>query len=309
MLSHTLKNILHSTRFSELICEALACNEFFTLRSVQTAVRAIETQFLGNDNSIKIEPSDLKVGIICAGNIPLVGFADMYYALVSGSEVYIKPSTKDPLMRVFAPLCHIVESLPADMDIILAMGSTKTMQSIEATYTHSELVLRGEMHSVAVLDGKESTRNLEGLADDIFTHSSLGCRSVSHLFLPRHYDLSKLTFAPREELPQVWHNNYKQQRALITMRGEEFIDGGYYILKEGHQSTIGVLGYTFYDSAHQIDLPAQTTQCVVCNPWFAHERRVDFSKAQFPSRGEFANGIDILSVIRNHKKKPYICTK
>lgn len=309
MLSHTLKNILHSTRFSELTCEALACNEFFTLRSVQTAVMAIETQFLNNNNNIKIERSNLKVGIICAGNIPLVGFADMYYALVSGSDVYLKPSTRDPLMRAFAPLCHIVESLPSDMDIILAMGSTQTMQSIAHKYPNSELVLRGDMHSVAVLNGKESTRDLEGLSDDIFTHSSLGCRSVSHLFLPRNYDLSKLTFVPREDLPEVWHNNYKQQRALLTMQGEEFIDGGYYILKEGHQSAIGVVGYTLYDSLHQVDLPLQTTQCVVANPWFTHPRRVDFSRAQFPSRGDFANGVDILSVIRNHEKKPYICTK
>lgn len=251
MLADKVINILRSPAIESLMAEAIEVNDFFTRSSITTAIEAIIETLPRTEPRT---PNSRKVGVVCAGNIPLVGFSDMYNALLSGAELYLKPSRRDPMMRAFAPLCTVVESLPDDVAVVLAMGSDQTMLSLRQAYPRAKLILRGTEHSAAVLTGKESRGELEQLADDIFTHSSLGCRSVTHLYLPHGYELTRLCFdLGQREFRPAWYNNYRQQRALLTMRGEQFIDGGYYILKKGFTNAISTVGYTFYDTIEEIE--------------------------------------------------------
>lgn len=63
---------------------------------------------------------------------------------------------------------------------------------------------------------------MAGLSDDIWAYSGLGCRNVSLLFLPRGSE-------PKLQVTDVnpkYKNNYLQQRALLAMQGERFVDLG-----------------------------------------------------------------------------------
>lgn len=287
MLRDEVIKILNSARFVELIDEALAANEFFTRHSIETAVRAIISALPDPPIGHKSQITDhKKIGIVCAGNIPLVGFSDTYNALLSNAEVYVKPSRRDPLMRIFEHHTSIVERLPADVDIVAAMGSDATMAALAADYHAARLVLRGTEHSAAVLTGDETDTQIEGLADDVFLHSGLGCRSVVHLHLPRGYDLSRLKFAPRgEALPRVWHDNYRHRKAISAMHGQQFIDGGFYMLKEGFQHDLTMIGYTFYDDMAAIDYGKDKLKCLVADARIASLLPIsptDFGRAQFP---------------------------
>lgn len=300
MLIDTLKNIFASEQFYTLQAEALRCNEFFTPHSIQVARKAIETQFL----SSPIAPTDplarkAKVGIVCAGNIPMVGFADMFWSLACGAEVYLKPSRRDPMMLLFADLCHVVDRIPTDVDLILAMGSDQTMQAIAHHYPTTHLTLRGHRHSVAVLDGKETEAEMEGLADDIFLHSGMGCRSVSHIYVPDTYQISRLKFPPRDDLPRAWYENYRYQKAILTMKGEHFEDCQYYILLSDKHGQIPMVSYSRYSKIEDIVLNDNEIQCTVTHCGDNFIRRVEFGKAQFPAADDFANGDDVRNIIKN----------
>lgn len=263
MLARQIINILRGEEIEALMAEAIEANDFFTRSSMLMAIDAIVERLP------QIEPKARncrKVGVVCAGNIPLVGFWDMYNALLSGGQVYLKPSRRDPMMRAFAPLCSIVERLPDDTSVVLAMGSDQTMQVLSCSYPTTKLILRGTEHSAAVLTGDETSQDLRGLTCDIFAHSSLGCRSVTHLHLPQGYDPSRLIFEIQGlEFRQAWYNNYHQQRALLTMRSQQFIDGGYYLLREGFTHEISTIGYTFYKNIEEIEYGAGKVKSIVAD--------------------------------------------
>lgn len=284
MLRDEVIKILRSERFVLLTDEALAANEFFTRQSIETAARAIIPNIPTRPRSA--EPNPRKIGVICAGNIPLVGFADTYNALLTNAEVYIKPSRRDPLMRIFENYTTIVDQLPTDIDVLAAMGSNATMDALKVHHPTARLILRGTEHSAAVLTGDETDTQIESLADDIFLHAGLGCRSVTHLHLPRGYDLSRLKFTPRgEALPTAWYDNYRHRKAISAMHGQQFIDGGFYMLKEGFQHDLTMIGYTFYDNMAAIDYGKDKLKCLVADARIASllpMSPTDFGRAQFP---------------------------
>ncbi|MBS1526260.1 MAG: acyl-CoA reductase, partial [Bacteroidetes bacterium] len=76
-------------------------NAWFTPENVASAVKAIGQMLNGEDISkwldrYELAPRPLKrVGLILAGNIPLVGFHDVLCVLVSGNYALIKASSQD----------------------------------------------------------------------------------------------------------------------------------------------------------------------------------------------------------------------
>ena len=91
-----------ATRFEAAVRESLAANGWFTQRGIRQAVGALA------ENMLRREPIERwaarydlagrvsgRVGIIMAGNIPLVGFSDLMCVLMSGREALVKPSSKD----------------------------------------------------------------------------------------------------------------------------------------------------------------------------------------------------------------------
>lgn len=297
-----IEKIFSSDLFAQLATQAIATNEWTTADDIIYAVNALRAEFLdklklqdfASEHSIDTSPNDLCVGIVAAGNLPLVGFGDMFYALLCGCRVVLKPSSKDPLMRAFAQLeqVTVVDTLEElkGVDCLLAMGSDSTCHLLKGLMPKTPMLLRGSMHSIAILDGEESDQDVEALADDCFRYCSRGCRSVTHLYLPKGYQIEKLKFAPRQ-MPAAWDECYRYQRARAILSNEQFVDGSFYLLKERPASATAVIGYSFYTDPSQIPtLGIQHT---------AH--RGNFGHAQRPSVDDFANRQNVVEFLRKLK--------
>lgn len=283
MLTHQIKNIFSRVNFSQ--------GEWYTADDLRAAISAIESEFLDDSKVLRFlsahSPERLrypKVGVVCAGNIPLVGFGDMFYALLAGAEVWLKPSRRDPLMRRLEPLVHLANDVQQlqDMDALLVMGSDDTCAMLRDMFPRKPMLLRSSRHSVAVLRGDETSCDIMALADDIFLYSGRGCRSVSHIYLPRDFDLSRLAFPPRD-MTAAWGDAYRYAKAIHAMRAEPFVDGGYYLLTEGRSSHTTVIGYSFYDEPLSLDM--REIQCVVGRDY------TPFGLAQRPTLYDFADGM------------------
>jgi hypothetical protein len=83
---------------------AMQSNAWFTQEHIHSAIINIAQQFLQADKLnqwVANYPTvlhPLKVGIVMAGNIPLVGFHDFLCGFVSGHILYIKLSSKDEVL-------------------------------------------------------------------------------------------------------------------------------------------------------------------------------------------------------------------
>lgn len=143
----------------------------------------------------------LTVGVLNAGNIPLVGIQDWLAVVLTGHAYRGVVSSRSPfLLPAFAssvirhhPALDSAFTAMSDMwdnaDAIVATGSdaTKSWCAGEAArygIAESHQLLRGHRYSIAVLDGKESTSDCDKLAEDILLHEGAGCRSVALVFAP-----------------------------------------------------------------------------------------------------------------------------
>jgi len=79
-------------------------NGWFIHEFVELSIKNIAHSFLQKDilekwaNNYKLSTTNnkpLSVGIVMAGNIPLVGFHDFLCVFISGHKAIIKPSSKD----------------------------------------------------------------------------------------------------------------------------------------------------------------------------------------------------------------------
>ena len=84
-------------------------NQWFIPQFIELAVSNIDTEFLQQnilervvaDYEIKEPTAIKKVGLIMAGNIPLVGFHDFLCVFISGNCAMIKLSSKDDVLLPF----------------------------------------------------------------------------------------------------------------------------------------------------------------------------------------------------------------
>ena len=241
-------------------------NQFFTLKMQIDAMRNIADKFLqtsslkwllnhaGNAENGKW---DKTVGIIMAGNLPLVGFHDLLCTLACGCNAYVKLSSKDRwlLPAIYCMLCDIdfywcgnvvfdiiASEASFESDFckrvkgsfgvepcgLIASGSDDTMAEIKKELPRIPKLLRGSRFSFAVLEGDESDGQLGGLAEDMFLYCGLGCRSVSYLFVPEGYDFKRLVKAAKKmeiflmAIP-AYANSYVRERALLLMEEEKSV--------------------------------------------------------------------------------------
>jgi hypothetical protein len=94
-------------RWKEAREKASLQNGWFIPEFVELATENIAKKFLKEDELIKwsahykiqtLNSSPQKVGIVMAGNIPLVGFHDLLSVFISGHKAVIKPSSKDEVL-------------------------------------------------------------------------------------------------------------------------------------------------------------------------------------------------------------------
>jgi hypothetical protein len=101
---------------------------------------------------------------------------------------------------------------------IIATGSDNTSRYFHAYFDKYPNIIRHSRTSVAILDGNESEKELNGLAHDIFDYFGMGCRNVSKVFIPQGYDLNILIKAllPFQEV--IKHNKYANNYLFYILR-------------------------------------------------------------------------------------------
>lgn len=259
--------------------------------------------------AVQVAPKN--VGIVMAGNIPLVGFHDFLCVFISGHRQTIKPSSKDEVL-----IRHLVEQLhawePATQSLIglqpmlkgcdayIATGSNNSARYFDYYFAKFPHIIRRNRTSVAILDGNETVEQLALLADDVYQYFGLGCRNVTQLYVPEGYDFVPLleTFKKYNELADhhKYKNNYDYQLAILILNKQYYMTNGSIILHENPSlfSPISQLHYTFYKNDQETAASLQhnaDVQCLVGRKW------LPFGQAQQPGLTDYADGIDTLQFL------------
>lgn len=255
-----------------------------------------------------------KVGLILAGNIPLVGFHDVVSTIMSGNIPVIKLSSKDKMMIPFLLRrwnefsenkieFQIVEKL-SDYDAVIATGSNNTARYLEYYFKDSLSLIRKNRTSVAVLNGNETDEEIQALANDIFRYFGLGCRNVTRLFIPKDFGLERLfeNFMNFKEVinHNKYANNYDYNRAIFLLNQEKFWDNNFVLLKEDDKlfSPLGVLHFSRYENIEEVkdflSENEQDIQCIVARPELSIENSVAIGEAQCPSLNTYADNVDTM---------------
>ncbi|AMJ65497.1 acyl-CoA reductase [Hymenobacter sp. PAMC 26628] len=264
------------------------------------------------------EPTAVRqVGVVMAGNIPLVGFHDALCVLLSGHILLAKLSASDTFLMTwildelsqietrFTNLVQIVPRLNA-ADAFIATGSDNTARYFEFYFGKKPHLIRRNRTSVAVLTGHETDAELAYLGPDIFQYYGLGCRNVSKLYVPEGYD-----FTPLLDALQIcsgvlnhhkYQNNYDYNKSILLVNAVPHFDAGFLLVTPNNAlvSPISVLHYSEY--SEEIDLVDQLTdvapriQCVVSagGRWAGS---VPLGRAQQPGVADYADGVDTMAFL------------
>ena len=267
--------------------------------------------------SLHLETDPLKIGVIMAGNIPLVGFHDYLSVLMTGNNLIAKTSTKDNELIIyinnllcsvnpeFATRTEFTEGTLSGFDAVIATGSDNSSRYFEHYFSKYPHIIRRNRNSVAIIEGDETDAELESLGADIFSYFGLGCRNVSKLFLPKGYELASL-IRHWEKFDMVisnlkYANNYDFNKAVFLVNKEAFYDTGHLLLKEENKisSPVAVLNYEFYESQEavkqQTELMKEKIQCIV------GRHNIPFGQAQSPHLWDYADGIDTIEFLLKKK--------
>ncbi len=302
-------------------------NPWFTESNTMMALDAIVKQHLDKAKLLSwAERYDLpqeveqqfRVGIVMAGNIPLVGFHDFLSVFVAGHKAMIKLSSKDQDLQkmitsfmkeldpAVADYFEYVERLN-DADAIIATGSNNSSRYFDYYFGKYPSIIRKSRTSVAVLTGRESEEELDGLAGDIFHYFGLGCRNVSKLYLPRDYDIAPLMHALEKWKETLlnnnkYKNNFDYNLTLQILNRELIIPCDFLIIqeKEALFTAVAQLHYEYYDELHEVleelDQLQDQVQCRV-----GHLKRADFTpfgQTQRPGLMQYADDVDTMAFLK-----------
>jgi len=315
-----LKNDLFFDGFSDLIALSQSHNGWYTPQQVHFAVRswaeALTKENLDQWLSAYIikEKQPKTIGLILAGNIPLVGFHDFLSVLISGHRVLVKTSSNDQHLLPFLAKYLIaiepefknyitfVDGKLENFDAVIATGSNNTARYFEYYFKDKPSIIRKNRNSVAVLNGSESKEDLINLGEDIFRYFGLGCRNVSKLFVPKGYNFDAF-FEAIFEYQDVIHyekyaNNYDYNKAVFLMSNFKLLDNGFLTIKEdpSYASPISSVFYEFYDDKTELwsrlENDAEKIQCLVSNDLTANS--IPFGKTQKPELWDYADNVDTI---------------
>lgn len=296
-------------------------NPWFTIDNQKFALK--QWSDLLTEESIKnwikeysISKITKKVGLILAGNIPLVGFHDVVSVVLSNHIPVIKLSSKDKYMVPFLLKkwkefsgnqveYEFVERLK-EYDAVIATGSNNTARYLEYYFKNHLSIIRKNRTSVAVLKGDESQEELELLAKDIFQYFGLGCRNVTRIFIPEDFLIDRLfeSFVDYKDLinHNKYANNYDYNRAIYLLNQDKFWDNNFVMLKEDEKlfSPLSVVHFSRYSSLEDVknfmNENEESIQCIVAKDELGFES-VQFGEAQNPGLDTYADNVDTMKFL------------
>jgi hypothetical protein len=251
------------------------------------------------------------IGIVMAGNIPMVGFHDFLSVFISGHHQAIKLSSKDDVLLPFllekliewdaetSSNIKIAENLKG-CDAYIATGNNQSAQHFEQYFSKYPNIIRRNRTSVAILTGNETIEELEELSKDIHLYFGLGCRNVTKIFVPENYDFIPLiqSFHKFDSFRDYtkYSNNYDFQLSLLLLNNVKYMSSESTLLAENKNnfSPISVLFYEFYKDKEKLVAELSLSdelQCIIGKGF------TPFGKAQEPDLFSYADGVDTMQFL------------
>lgn len=316
---------LNSNEINECITKANSTNQWFTGEEIRFSLaQAKKTLFnkthlnnwLSKYSFNNISPK--VVGLVLAGNIPMVGLHDVICVFLAGHRALVKLSDKDNVLIPF--LLDKMKSLDAEcenyfeitarlnlVDAIIATGSDTSSMYFEKYFGKYPNIIRKHRNSVAILTGNETEDELLALGEDVFRYFGLGCRNVSMIYAPVGYDWKSLLRLWEKFNNRMEHHKYKNNfdfnYALYLMNNKNFLHNGSIILCDDDRlsSRIGTIHTAYYKSQEDLktilEKNIDTIQCIVGQAPFNDFKHIPFGMAQCPHAGEYADNIDTIEFL------------
>ncbi|MES2332223.1 MAG: acyl-CoA reductase [Bacteroidota bacterium] len=295
-------------------------NPWFVPEFVEQSVKNIAVNFLNatflQEWAAKYgvpdsQASPKTVGLVMAGNIPLVGFHDFLCIFISGHSVVIKTSSKDEIL-----IKHLIKKLYEweitiqntvsfaerlnNCDAYIATGSNNSGRYFDYYFGKYPHIIRRNRTSVAVLDGSETTEELDLLSNDIQLYFGLGCRNITQLFVPKEYDFLPLLNALRKYEHFLdfhkYKHNFDYHLALLIMGNRYYMSNESVILTENLSpfSPVSQVHYVFYDDKAEAEKVFENNPDIQCVVGHGH---IPFGMAQSPSLNDYADGVDTMAFL------------
>ena len=304
--------------WQEVKIKASLANPWFTPEFIQLAAENIAMNYLEKEKLIEwvsgynCEPGQSKkIGIVMAGNIPMVGFHDLLCVFISGHKALVKTSSKDDLL-----IKHLVRQLAeTDSEInelimfsemlkgcnaYIATGSNNSARYFEYYFGKWPNIIRKNRTSVAFIAGDETSEELEKLADDVHFYFGMGCRNVTKLFVPENYDFLPLLNAFRKYTHFKDHNKYKNNYdynlALHILNHKFYMTNESVLLFEDNSvfSPISQVNYEFYKDKKSLAEALKNNESVQC---ITGHDFIPFGQTQSPSLTDYADGVDTMKFL------------
>jgi hypothetical protein len=191
----------------------------------------------------------------------------------------------------------IVQSHLKDCDAYIATGSNNTSRYFEQYFGKYPHIIRSNKTSIAILDGGESTADLDLLADDMMLYFGRGCRNVTQVWVPEGYDFIPLLNALKKYNYIIdehkYRHNYDYQLALLMMTRQFYMDTNAILLSENPSpfAAIAQIHYQFYTPSQPPIVNPAEIQCIV------GKGGLSFGSLQKPSLQQYADGVDTLAFL------------
>jgi len=298
-------------------------NRWFAPAQVWESLDAIRAGFLkpeklsewANHYALSNPVDEKTIGLVLAGNIPLVGFHDVLCVLIAGHRAKVKLSDKDRVLIPFLmkKLTEWDERINAyfdfvpqlqGFDAIIATGSTNTSRYFEHYFNKYPHIIRKNRHAIGILTGNESVNQLQDLSEDIFKYFGLGCRNVSKIYIPDQFQFEPLLETLHERNDVILHNKYKNNydynTALFLLNSEPYLATGAVLLREDTSlhSRIATLHYEYYQSLSdlqsKLNAQEEQIQLIVSSMEIPGFETFNFGAAQHPGLMDYADGVDVI---------------
>lgn len=297
-------------------------NQWFTPQFIDLASNNIADNFLQADKleqwakqyNIPQENKDQKtVGLVMAGNTPLVGFHDMLCIFISGRRQLIKPSSKDEILVNFL-VRKMIEFDPEvagkivfannlkGCDAYIATASNNSEKYFDYYFGKYPSIIRKDRTSVAIVEGNESMEDLNNLADDIQLYFGLGSRNVTKIYVPENYNFEPLLRAlDKYEHYADFHkykHNYDYQLALLMMGNKMYMTNGSVLFAENKSifSAVSQVHYEYYKNKEALVEELKNNDVIQS---VLGKGLVPFGQGLRPTLIDYPDGIDTMKFLVN----------
>lgn len=310
---------------NDLYARAKSKNGWFTSDSIDLAFKGLDNyldpenlnKWINSFNSPDRNKQPKKVGIVMAGNIPVVGFHDLLCVIATGHKALVKLSSQDSalipyildlLYRVepsFKEHISVVEKLEKP-DAVIATGSNNSARYFNYYFKSIPHIIRKNRTSIAILNGRESADAFNRLGSDILSYFGLGCRSISKLYVPAEYNFTHFfeSIQSHEHIfnTQKYVNNYDYNKSIYLVNREKFLDNGFLMLKPSDQlvSPVSVVFFENYISENDLETKVKMNkgniQCIVSEKaWYKDS--IDMGKTQEPDLWDYSDNVNTVDFL------------